>query len=110
MVKEQKNFVCPDLSILEEKWKELNLREGTITKAKNFAIEYFKKCDKIPRHPEMLMPAFIYIAAICACYEYSDYEERRTQFQIEKVFNISSSTIRKWYMHIVDELHIEITI
>ncbi len=68
MVKKQKDSVCPDLDIIKEKGKELNLREGTITKAKNFAIEYFKKTDKMPRHPEMLMPAFLYIAAICACW------------------------------------------
>ncbi len=111
MVKEKKNFICPDLSILEEKGKELELREGTIIKAKNLAIEYFKKTDKMPRFPEMLMPAFIYIAAICAYYEYDyDITERRTQVEIEKAFNISSSTIRKWYMHIVEELDVKITL
>jgi len=104
----QDSSFCPDLNIIEEKGRELNLRETTITKAKDYAREYFKKTDKIPKHPEMLMPAFLYIAAIVNCYVIKDYGERRTQAQIEKIFHVSSSTISKWYVHIANELHIEI--
>lgn len=111
MTKENKDSsVCPDLSILEEKGKELHLREGTITKAKDYAIEYFKKVENMHKNPGRLMPAFLYIAAIVMSYEYRDYGERRTQLQIEKVFNICSPTISKWYKRIIDELHIDIVV
>ena len=101
MIKEQ--IYDPDLGIIEEKGKELGLGEGTITKAKNFAIQYFKKTDKISKYPKMLMPAFLYIA----CHT-DDSKERRTQVQIGNVFNISPVTIRKWYIQIINELHIQI--
>jgi hypothetical protein len=34
---------CQNLNIIEEKSKELNLSQKTITKAKYLATEYFKK-------------------------------------------------------------------
>lgn len=104
------NKEIPDLSILEEKGKELHLREGTIAKAKGYATEYFKKVDKMPKNPGKLMPAFIYIAAIVMSYEYNDKKERRSQDQLEKIFNISASSVSKWYMRIIDELNIKPTI
>lgn len=92
----------PNLSIIEEKSKELNLSQKTITKAKYLATEYFKKTIKIPTHPEALIPSFLYIAAIIT-------GERRTQAQLEEVFKTSSLTIRKWNMHIDKEIGTEIS-
>jgi hypothetical protein len=38
-----RTFVCPNLALIDEKGKELGLRDATIKKAKDMAIEYFTK-------------------------------------------------------------------
>lgn len=97
-------FTCPNLSLIDRKGKELQLKEETIERAKNMATEYFRRTYRIPRYSSSryLLPAFLYIA--------SKFEkERLTQFDIEKAFGISSVTIRKWYKDIADVLNIKIT-
>ncbi len=93
---------CRNLNIIEEKSKELNLSQKTITKAKYLATEYFKKTVKISTRQEALMPSFLYIAAIIT-------GERRTQAQLGAVFKTSSLTIRKWNKHIDKEIGDEIS-
>ena len=94
-----KAFVCPNLGLIEEKGKELGLREGTINKAKDIAIMYFKKTYHMPHYSsaKYLLPSFIYIASMIE-------GERKTQIHIADVFGISYCTIRKWYSRIIDTL------
>lgn len=108
MVKEQKDFVCPDLSIIDKKGKELKLRDDTIEKAKDFATKYFEKTYLTPKYssPKYLMPAFLYIAAIHGGYKYEG--ERKTQKEIAEAFNISIYMIYKWYTHIADTIDVDI--
>lgn len=98
-----KTFVCPNLSLIEEKGKELYLKDETIKRAKDMAIEYFKKTYREPHYSSAkhLLPAFIYIASIIE-------DDRRTQWDIEKVCGINSVTIRKWYRNISDTLNIKV--
>lgn len=98
-----RTFVCPNLSIISEKGKELNLKEETIERAKNLAVEYFKKTYHIPHYSSVksLLPAFIYVACVLE-------GEKINQIDIIKVFGTSQSTIRKWYIDITDTLGIDI--
>lgn len=98
-----RTFVCPNLSLIDEKGKELGLREETIKKAKDIAISYFKKTYHRPPYSSAkhLLPSFIYIASVVE-------RERRTQTDIADVFGMSHSTIRKWYNGIIDALDIRI--
>ena len=91
-----------NLNIIEEKSKELNLSQKTITKAKYLATEYFKKTVKKSTRPEALMPSFLYIAAIIT-------GERRTQAEVGTVFKTSSLTIRKWNAYLDKEFGDEIS-
>lgn len=106
MEKEQK-FVCPDLNLIDKKGKELKLKEDTIKKAKDFAMQYFEKTYKSPRYssPKFLMPAFLYIAAI-----HGGIEERKTQKEIADACDISIATIYKWYTDIANTIDVDISI
>lgn len=78
-------------------------KEETIERAKNLAIEYFKKTYH-SRHysfAKSLLPAFIYIASVLE-------NEKIYQKDVTKVFGISKSTIKKWYRNITDTLSIDI--
>ena len=91
-----KIFVCPNLSLLDEKGKELGLKERTIKKAKDIAIMYFKKTYHMPHYSSVrcLLPSFIYIASIVE-------GEKKTQTKVADVFGVSHSTITKWYNGII---------
>ncbi|MBZ5529590.1 MAG: hypothetical protein LAN71_17045 [Acidobacteriia bacterium] len=43
-----KTFACPSLNLIDEKGKELRLKDVTIKKAKDMAIEYLKKTYHVP--------------------------------------------------------------
>lgn len=98
-----KTFVCPNLSLIDEKGKELNLKDETIKTAKDMAIEYFKKTYRMPHYSSAkhLLPAFTYIASILK-------NERKTQWDIEIVYGVSCVTIRKWYLDISKVLNIKV--
>ena len=98
-----KKFVCPNLSLIDEKGKELHLKDGTIKRARDMAIEYFKKTYREPHYSSVrhLLPSFIYIASIIE-------NDRRTQWDIENVYGINCVTIRKWNRDISDVLNIKI--
>lgn len=98
-----RTFVCPNLSLMDEKGKELGLRDVTIKKAKDMAIEYFRKAYQMPHYSSVkhLLPAFMYIASIME-------KDRRTQWDMEIAYNVNSATIRKWYKDISSVLDIKI--
>lgn len=98
-----RTFVCPNLSIIGKRGKELNLKEETIGRAKNLAVEYFKKTYHRPHYSSVksLLPAFIYVASVLE-------GEKINQTDIVKVFGTSQSTIRKWHNDITDTLGIDI--
>lgn len=97
-----KTFVCPNLSLIDEKGKELNLREETIKRAKGLAIEYFRKTYHRPHYSSVryVLPAFIYIATIFE-------NDKRSQSDIASVFNTTCATITKWYRDVMDILDIK---
>jgi len=98
-----RTFVCPNLSIINEKGKELNLKEEIIERAKGLAIEYFKMTYHRPHYSsaKYLLPAFIYVASVLE-------GEKICQADVAKVFEMSHSTIRKWYYDITDTLSIDV--
>lgn len=98
-----RTFVCPNLSLINERGKDLNLKEETIERAKNLAVEYFKKTYHRPHYSSAkhLLPAFIYVASILE-------GEKIYQTDVAKVFGMSHSTIRKWYHDITDTLSIDV--
>lgn len=98
-----KTFVCPNIGIIDEKGKVLGLKNDTIERAKNIAIEYFKKTYHKPRYSsaKYVFPAFIYIASILE-------DDIRPQTQISIVFSTTTVTIKRWYKEIVNTLNIEL--
>jgi len=79
------------------------MRDVTIRKAKDMAIEYFRKTYQRPHYSsaKSLLPSFMYIASIIE-------NDRRTQWDMERSYGVSSATIRKWYKDISDVLDIKI--
>ena len=98
-----KTFVCPNLSLIDKKGRDLQLNDATIKRAKDLAIEYFKKTYRDHHYSSVkyLLPAFTYIATIIE-------GERRTQWEIENVYGVTRVTIRKWYLDILGILDIKI--
>ena len=96
-------FVCPNLSLIDIKGRELKLSDVTIKRARDLAIEYFKRTCQHHRYSSVryLFPAFTYIATIME-------NERRTQQDIESVYKITRVTISKWYLDIINVLDIKI--
>lgn len=86
-----KEFICPNLYLIEQKGKELYLSDETIKRAKDLTIEYLKKTYHTPRysHIKYLLPSFLYIASIID-------GDRRFQDQVAEAFGISTKTMRKW--------------
>lgn len=97
-----RTFVCPNLRLIDEKGKELNLSEETIKKAKNIAIEYFKKTYHRPPYSSAkhLLPSFIYVASTID-------GSKVSQIDIANVFGSSCCTIRKWYNDIMNTVDIK---
>ena len=102
-IKGCKIFVCPNLKMIDDKGKELGLREHTIKRANKIAVEYIKKTYGAPRYSSIksLIPAFIYISSILE-------NDRRIQKDIAKVFGCSTTLITKWYLDIYHELEQEL--
>ena len=95
-------FVYPNVALIETKGKELGLKDETIKKAMDMATEYIKKTYHNPQysHIKFLLPGFIYISSVLN-------DDRRTQRDIARAFGVTSSSIRKWYMHIEEIMEID---
>lgn len=98
-----RTFVCPNISLIDEKGKALFLKDRTIKRAKELTIEYFKKTYRKPRYSSAkhLLPAFIYIASVLE-------GERRFQKEIAEVFGTTNITVAKWYRDIVETMKLEV--
>lgn len=99
-----KTFACPNLNLIDEKGKELGLRDETIKRAKDMAIEYLKKTYHKPHYSSSiyLLPSFVYIASILEGNAIS-------QKMVRDVFGASDATMRKWNKDIVDTLRLKMT-
>jgi TPR repeat protein len=89
-----RTFVCPNLALMDEKGKELELKDVTIKRAKDMAIEYFKKTYQEPHYSSAknLLPAFMYMASIIE-------NDRRTQWDVENVYNLVRCPPHSWGGH-----------
>lgn len=99
-----KTFACSSLNLIDEKGKELGLRDSTIKRAKDMASEYLKKTYHRPRYSSViyLLPSFVHIASILE-------EDPILKSKIMNVFGSSGPTITKWDKDIIDTLNIQIT-
>ena len=98
-----RTFVCPNISLIDEKGKELLLKDKTIKRAKELAIKYFKDTYHRPHYSSArhLLPAFICIASVLE-------GERVFQKEVAEVFGTTNVTITKWYRDIVDTMELKI--
>lgn len=98
-----RTFVCPNISIIEEKGKELSLKDGTIKRAKELAMKYFKDTYRKPHYSSAkhLLPSFICIASIME-------GDKRFQKEIADVFDTTNVTIVKWNRIIVETMGLDI--
>ncbi len=98
-----KEFVCPNLGLIDKKCKELYLDDQIIKKAKDLAIEYLRKTYHTPRysHIKYLLPSFVYLASILG-------GDRRSQNELAIAFGITITTMRKWNDDIMDTLELDI--
>ena len=96
-------FVCPNINLIDDKGKELLLKDGTIKRAKELAIKYFKDTYHRPHYSSArhLLPAFIYIASILE-------GDRIFQKEVAEVFGTTNVTIMKWYRDIVGTMGLNI--
>jgi DNA-binding transcriptional regulator YiaG len=98
-----RTYIRPKLGLIDEKGKELFLKNETIERAKRMAIEYFKKtygrlrCSSA-RH---MLPSFIYIASIIE-------GDKVSQKDIAKVFGTTNVTIIKWNKYIIETMGLDI--
>jgi transcription initiation factor TFIIIB Brf1 subunit/transcription initiation factor TFIIB len=102
--KAYEKFVLPSIDSIGESCNKLNLKNETIEQAKDLALKYIEKTYHQPdySHIKFLLPAFAYIATILD-------DDRRTQREIAEAFGTTESSLRKWYIHIVRLLEIEVT-
>ena len=98
-----RTFVCPNLSLIDEKGKDLNLREDTIKRSKDMAIEFFRKTYHKPHFSSArhVIPGIVYLACIFE-------DDKRLREDIAKAFGVSGCTVTKWYRGATDTLDIEI--
>jgi len=113
MVEGCKVFVCPNLSLIDIKGKELGLSEDAIKESKELAITYLKKTYHHPKYSSIkkVLPSFIYITGILRYNQKGlrgsgDRGDHRTQRDVAKVFGCSEANLRKWNMQITTELNI----
>ena len=94
-----RKFVCPNISLIEEKGKELSLKDGTIKRAKELAMKYFKDTYRKPRYSSAryLLPSFICVASIIE-------GDKKFQKEIAEVFGTTNVTITKWNRVIVETM------
>lgn len=97
-----KTFVCPNISLIEETCKNEGIRDDIIERAREIAIEYFKKTYHNPRYTSAIyvLPATVYIS----CRLKGD---KRSQTDIGRMFGVSHTVIKKWYRDIMKELNIK---
>lgn len=97
-----RKFICPNIGLIEEKGKELSLKDETIKRAKELAIKYFKDTYRKPHYSSArhLLPSFIWVASIIE-------GDRRFQKDIAAVFGTTNVTITKWNRDIVETMGIE---
>lgn len=98
-----RTYVCPNISLIDEKGKELSLKEGTIKRAKELAIKYFKDTYHKPHYSSArhLLPSFICVASIME-------GDNRFQKEIAEVFGTTNVTITKWNRNIVKTMDLDI--
>jgi hypothetical protein len=104
-----KTFACPSLSLIDEKGRELGLKNETIVKAKNMAVEYLKETYHNPRYSffPRLLASFVYIAAILE-EDPKNEESRFFRYNIMNTFCVSHSTFNKYIKDIIETLEIDI--
>ncbi len=98
-----RKFVCPNISLIDEKGKELSLKNETIKRAKELAVKYFKDTYRRPHYSSAkhLLPSFICVASILE-------GDKRFQKEIAEVFGTTNVTITKWNRDIVETMGIDI--
>lgn len=98
-----RTFVCPNISLIDEKGKELSLKDGTIKRAKELAMKYFKDTYHKPHYSSArhLLPSFICVASIME-------GDNRFQKEIAEVFGTTNVTITKWNRNIVKTMGLDI--
>lgn len=101
--KAYEKFVLPSIDLIGKNCKKLNLKDETIEQAKDLAFKYIEKTYHRPdySHIKFLLPAFTYIATLTN-------DDKRTQREISEVFGTTESSLRKWYIHIVNLMEINI--
>lgn len=97
-----RTFVCPNLSIIEEKCKTSNIRSDIVERSKSMAMEYFRKTYHRPHYSSArhVIPAIVYIASILE-------GDKRSKVYIANIFGVSYITIRKWQTDVMEVLDIE---
>lgn len=94
-----RTYVCPNIGLIDEKGKELSLKDDTIKRARELAIKYFKDTSSKPHYSyaKYLLPSFICIASIME-------GDHILQKKLAKVFGTTNATIVKWSRDIIETM------
>ena len=98
-----RTFICPNMSLIDEKGKELLLKDRTIKRAKELAMKYFKDTYQRPNFSSArhLLPSFVCIASVIE-------GDKRFQKDIAQVFGTTNVTIHKWNIEIIKTMGLDI--
>lgn len=110
-------YVCSNIGLIEEKCREHGISENKIEEIKYMVMKYFRQTYRYPRYrgsPVNLFPAFIYLVMNMKEMKGIKYVDTSlekkggnfTQYICSRIFGVSSATIRKWIIDIVQELKI----
>jgi len=100
-IKACKTFVCPNLTLLELKGRELGLSQEAIRKTKQMGIEFLKKTYHRPPYAyvKSIFPALLYMGGWLN-------DEVLSQKKCAEVFDYTSPICKKWFTIISAELQI----
>ena len=95
-------FVCPNIKLIEEYGKALNLSSCAMQLTRIIAQTYLKKTYDLQHYGsgKYLVPAFLYMGALLA-------GETKTQAEIADICKSTGGTLRHWHQRIIKDLDLK---
>jgi hypothetical protein len=101
-IKACKVFVCPNVKLIEEHGRALNLSICAMQLTRIIAQTYLKKTYNLQHYGsgKFLIPAFLYMGGLLA-------GEIKTQAEIADICKSTEGTLRHWHQRIIKDLDLK---